>query len=93
MAKAKHKDLEERAALVYPHNERMRTAWLKNAIWLREKSKVGYALDKKVEKTAQTAVLHRAPVETVTVVASLPDEQVVPPVNVQAGPWLKAKTK
>jgi hypothetical protein len=90
--RGKNKDLEARSFQVYPNNESMRSAWLRNAIWLREKSKAGYALDKKVEKKAQTAVLHRPPVEPIVTVASLPDEQVVPPApNVSKGPWRKTK--
>jgi hypothetical protein len=93
MARNKHKDLEQRSMEVYPHNEKMRSAWLKNAIWLREKSKVGYALDKKVERTPHAPLLHRAAVEPIVTVATLPDEQVVPPapVNVSKGPWRKVK--
>lgn len=78
---------------VYPHNENMRAAWLTAAIWLREQSKVGYALDKRAEKKEQVGVLrHRSevPVVPIVTVTSLPDHQVVPP-NVSEGPWRKAK--
>ena len=79
--------LEQKAHELFPDNEARRSAWLRSVLWLREKSKRGYALDKEVHKDAKPPLLQgfRAP-EEVKVAVSLPDEQVIPGVvNIRRG--------
>jgi hypothetical protein len=71
--------LEQKAHELFPDNEARRSAWLRSVLWLREKSKCGYSLDKIIPKDAKPPLLQgfRAP-EEVKVAVSLPDERVMP---------------
>ena len=94
MAKsASIKELEKRSHELFSEDETRRKAWLKTVIWLRERSEKGWALDKKVVRDPKPPVLHnyRAPTEPIHTVASLPEEQIVPPANVTSIPWKKTK--
>ena len=87
------KELEKRSRELFPEDDARRRAWLKTVIWLRERSEKGWALDQKVVRDPKPHILHnyRAPTESIHTVASLPEEQIVPPANVTSIPWKKTK--
>ena len=84
--------LEARASAMYPTNAVMQAKWIAAVTYLREKSAIGYALDKFTTKSPARRVLQSpfvapAPVEAIHTVVSLPDAQVLPMLNVTKGPW------
>jgi hypothetical protein len=73
-------DLATRAAALYPGNARLQQQWLAAVTWLRECSKIGFALDGRAEKIVSRTVLHGycAPLPVMQTIIELPDEQIMP---------------
>lgn len=72
--------LRARAAELFPEREQQQEKWIASVLWMREKSKTGFALDQYTTKIVERSVLkdYRAPIVPITTVVSLPDEQVIP---------------
>lgn len=85
-------DLIARAAELYPGSPQNQAKWLAAVKWLRECSKVGYAIDGRAEKKSSPPLLHgyMAPLPPMRTVVSLPDEIVIPGEHVTL---FKRKTK
>ena len=69
--------LTGRAAELYPNSIKLQNSWVLAVLWLRNKSRIGYAIDKQTQIDRKPPVLNQ-PMPIMQTVIQLPDEQVIP---------------
>ena len=68
----------ERAQRIYPDSIYLQNRWMLAVLWLRNKSRIGYAIDKLSPIDKKPPVLNQPPLPIMQTVIQLPDEQVIP---------------
>lgn len=67
----------QRAAELYPDSIKLQNAWVLAVLWLRNKSRIGYAIDKLTPIDRKPPVLNQ-PMPIMQTIIQLPDEQIIP---------------
>ena len=70
-------ELYRRSLEIYPNNDYLQIGWQNAVLWLRNKSRIGYAIDKLSPIDKKPPVLNQ-PMPIMQTVIQLPDEQVIP---------------
>ena len=69
--------LTGRAAELYPNSIKLQNSWVLAVLWLRNKSRIGYAIDKLSPIDKKPPVLNQ-PMPVMQTIIQLPEEQIMP---------------